>query len=210
VPLACLAPAGLLVGRAVAGRLGADPVETLLHTTGDWALRFLLLSLAVTPARRLLGWSALAPQRRTLGLAAFGYASLHALAYVVFDQSLDFAAILDDVAEHLWVTAGLAALVCLTPLALTSTRSWIRRLGRRWVQLHRLVYVAAVAAVVHFLWLVKSDHREPLVYAGVLSVLLGVRAFFALRERKRPRASGRTPATIANKRTKTGCMNVGE
>ena len=210
MPLACLAPAAGLAARALGDRLGVDPVETLLHTSGDWALRFLLLCLAVTPARRLLGWSVLAPHRRTLGLAAFGYALFHALAYVVFDQSLDPVAILDDVAEHLWVTAGFAALACLTPLALTSTRGWIRRLGRRWLQLHRLVYVAAIAAVIHFLWLVKSDLSEPLLYAAVLAGLLAARVFFALRERIPPRARGGSPATIADNRTKSGCIHVGE
>ena len=206
--LACVAPGLVLAARAFADDLGVDPVETLLHVSGDWALRFLLACLAVTPLR-WLGWRSLAPHRRSFGLAAFGYAAGHALAYAVFDQGLDPAAILDDVAEHPWLTAGFASLVCLVPLAITSTRGWIRRLGRRWLALHRLVYVAAVAAVIHFVWLVKADHREPLLYAALLATLLAPRALFALRERIRTRARRHAPATIAANRTDSGCMHVG-
>ena len=128
--------------------LGANPIETITHVTGDWALRLLLLCLAVTPARRWLGLALLAPLRRTLGLAAFGYACLHLLTYVGLDQFFDGSALLEDVLERRFVTAGFAAFLCLLPLAVTSTRRWQRRMGRRWVSLHRLVYVAAALAAV--------------------------------------------------------------
>jgi sulfoxide reductase heme-binding subunit YedZ len=136
----------------------------------------LLLSLAVTPARRLLRWPALATYRRSLGLAAFGYACLHLSVYLVLDWAFDWRAILEDVAERPYVTAGATAFLCLVPLAATSTRGAQRRLGgRRWRILHRMAYVAAGVAVLHFLWLVKADLREPLLYAGVLAALLGAR-----------------------------------
>jgi len=169
-------PAGVLALRAARGTLGAEPIETLTHETGQWALRFLLLSLAVTPARRLLRAPFLAPWRRSLGLAAFGYACLHLSVYLALDQVFDWSAVVEDVAERPYVTAGATALLCLVPLAATSTRGAQRRLGgRRWRNLHRLAYAAAAAAVVHFLWLVKADLREPLLYAGVLAALLGAR-----------------------------------
>lgn len=179
VVAAALIPAAVLAWRAASDRLGANPIEEITHETGETALRLLLASLAITPLRRALGWSALAPYRRTLGLLAFGYACLHLATYVVLDLFFDWAAIVEDVAERPYVTAGLAAFSCLVPLALTSTRGWIRRLGaRRWLALHRLVYGAGIAAVVHFLWLVKADLREPLLYAAVLALLLGARLWW--------------------------------
>ena len=145
------------------------------HATGAWSLRLLLLTLAVTPARRLLGWRRIAPLRRTLGLMAFAMVTLHGLAYVGLDQVFDWDALLEDVRERRYVTAGFAGFLCLLPLAVTSTARMMKRLGRRWTQLHRLAYVAAVCGVVHYLWLVKADLRTPLVYAGILALLLGVR-----------------------------------
>jgi methionine sulfoxide reductase heme-binding subunit len=184
-----LLPAAWLAVRAARGRLGAEPIETLTHFTGDWALRLLLASLAVTPARRLLGAPALAPYRRSLGLLAFFYACLHLAVYLFLDQGLDARAILEDVAKRPYVTAGLTAFLCLAPLAATSTRGTMRRLGRRaWLRLHRLAYVAAAAAVVHFLWLVKADLREPLIYAGVLAALLAARLVPARRGLRRSAA----------------------
>jgi sulfoxide reductase heme-binding subunit YedZ len=166
-------PAAGLALRAAQGRLGAEPIETLTHETGLWALRFLLLSLSITPARRWLGAASLAPYRRSFGLLAFGYACLHLATYVVLDWFFDWGAILEDVAERPYVTAGFTAFVCLVPLAASSTRGALRRLGgRRWRRLHRLVYAAAAAAVTHFLWLVKADLREPLVYGAILAALL--------------------------------------
>jgi sulfoxide reductase heme-binding subunit YedZ len=168
-------PLAGLVLSALTDRLGANPVETVTHATGDWALRFLWLCLAVTPARLHLGWSALAPYRRPLGLLAFGYASLHFATFLVLDLALDPAALGEELAERPYITAGFTAFALMTPLAATSTRASIRRLGRRWAKLHRLVYAAAVAAAVHFWWLVKADVFEPLVYAAVLAVLLAAR-----------------------------------
>jgi sulfoxide reductase heme-binding subunit YedZ len=170
-----LLPAAALVYRGLRGGLGADPIETLTHVTGGWALRLLLASLAVTPLRRALGWAALAPARRTLGLLAFGYATVHLSVYVALDHFFDWRAISEDVLERPYVTAGATAFLCLLPLAVTSTRAWQRKLGARWVRLHRLVYVAALAAVVHHLWLVKADLRAPLIEASVLALLLGAR-----------------------------------
>ena len=169
VPLAALA-----VG-ASRGTLGANPVETITHTTGLWALRLLLATLAVTPLRRLAGWSFVAPWRRSLGLLAFGYATLHFATFLALDLGFDLSALGEEVAERPYVTLGFTALLLLTPLAVTSTRGWQRRLGRRWLVLHRLVYAAAALAVLHFVWLVKADLAEPLAYAAVLAALLAAR-----------------------------------
>jgi sulfoxide reductase heme-binding subunit YedZ len=170
--LLALLPLAHLLYRASTDALGANPIETITHTTGDWALRLLLMTLAISPLRRLLRWNGLIAYRRMLGLFAFSYACLHLSTFVVLDHFFDWQAIYEDVLKRPYVTAGFTAFVCLTPLALTSTRAWIRRLGRRWAQLHRLIYVAAVAAVVHYWWLVKADVRAPLAYAGVAGVLL--------------------------------------
>jgi sulfoxide reductase heme-binding subunit YedZ len=173
-------PAAWLIVSAFADDLGANPVERVTHVTGDWALRFLLLSLSVTPLRRLFGWRWVAPLRRTLGLTAFGYACSHFLTYLDLDHFFDWRSIAEDVLERRYVTAGFSAFLCLVPLAATSTRAMIRRLGRRWIPLHRLAYLAAALGVIHFLWLVKSDFREPLVYAAALILLLGLRFGFWL------------------------------
>jgi sulfoxide reductase heme-binding subunit YedZ len=169
------APAlGLLVD-GLRDDLGANPVETITHVTGDWTLRLLLATLAVTPLRRLLGWHRLAPHRRTLGLLAFSYACLHLATFVALDLGFDPGLLAEEVTERPYITVGFASFVLLVPLALTSTRGAIRRLGRRWQTLHRLVYLAAVGGVVHFLWSVKADQREPWLYAAVLAALLAGR-----------------------------------
>ena len=173
--LACLIPALLLGWDAFTGGLGVNPIEDITHRTGDWALRFLLVTLAVTPLRRLAGWNGLVRFRRMVGLFAFFYAVLHFSTYLVFDHFFDLLLIIDDVAERKYVTAGFVGFVLMIPLAVTSTQGWIRRLGRRWAVLHRLVYASAVAGVVHFLWLVKIDIGEPLIYAVILAILLGAR-----------------------------------
>jgi sulfoxide reductase heme-binding subunit YedZ len=176
VVLAAAVPAAHLGWRAYHGALGAEPIETLTHATGGWALRLLLASLAVTPLRRAFGLAALAPLRRTLGLAAFAYACLHVAVYLVLGWGFDWSAVLEDVAKRPYVTAGATAFACLLPLAATSTRAAQRRLGgARWRRLHRLAYAAAAVAVVHFLWLVKADLREPLLYAAALALLLATR-----------------------------------
>lgn len=158
--------------RIAAGDLGANPIETGLHVSGRWALILLLLGLAVTPVRRLTGWSQVVKVRRTLGLFAFFYASLHLLVYLGLDQGLAWGFIVEDVLKRPFITVGMASFLLLVPLAVTSTRGWIRRLGRRWQTLHRLVYPAAALAVLHFYWKVKADTFWPLVAAGVLGVLL--------------------------------------
>lgn len=187
---ACLIPLGLLGWRAATGDLTANPIEYITHRTGDWALRFLLLTLAVTPFRKLLGWAQLASFRRMLGLFAFFYATLHFSTYLVLDFFFDFELILDDVIERRYVTAGFFGFVSLVPLAVTSTKAMIRRLGgERWRSLHRLAYVAAVAGVVHYFWLVKIDVLPPLVYAVVLAVLLGSRVWFRYTNHRVGRAS---------------------
>ncbi len=160
---------------AATARLGANPIEEITHTTGESTLRMLLLTLAVTPLRRSFGWSFLAPLRRTFGLLAFFYATLHMLTYVALDQFFDWEALVEDVLERRYITAGALGFSCLLPLALTSTRGWMKRLGRRWRKLHRLAYVAAIAGIVHYIWLVKADLVPPLAYAAVLAALLGYR-----------------------------------
>lgn len=171
---ASLAPLAVLVWDAFHGGLGAEPIEEVTHRTGKTALVLLLASLAVTPVRRVTGWNPVVRVRRLVGLFAFFYAVLHFSIYLV-DQELVPAYVVEDVVERPYVTAGFVALLLLVPLAATSTRGMIRRLGKRWQPLHRLVYLSAILAVVHFLWLVKKDLREPLVYGAVLLVLLALR-----------------------------------
>jgi sulfoxide reductase heme-binding subunit YedZ len=171
-----LAPLGWLALGAARGALGANPVETITHATGGWALRFLLASLAVTPLRRAHArLAALAPLRRTFGLLAFLYAALHAMTFFALDLGFALGRVAEEIAERPYVTLGFTALALLAPLALTSTRGWQRRLGRRWLALHRLVYLAAGSAVLHFVWLVKADLAEPLVYGAVLGGLFALR-----------------------------------
>lgn len=155
--------------------LGANPVEHLLHFSGDWALRFLTMTLAVTPLSRLTGWRALVGARRMLGLFSFFYALLHLGIYLVLDQGLDWRGVLDDVVERPYITLGFAVFIVLLSLASTSTNRMMKRLGRRWKTLHRLVYPASLGAALHFLWLVKADSREPLIYLAVILTLLLLR-----------------------------------
>jgi sulfoxide reductase heme-binding subunit YedZ len=181
----CLAPFVALVLGAfgLAGvQLGANPVEEILHGLGKWGLKFLLLTLAITPLRRLTGWHWLARFRRLLGLFAFFYILMHFLVYFVLDQTLDLAAVVEDILERPYITLGMTGLLLLLPLALTSTRAMMRRLGGRWQKLHRLVYVVAILGVWHFYWQVKLDTLEPLVYAAVLALLLGSRWLFSRRK----------------------------
>lgn len=173
--LGALVPAGWLVARAVRGHLGANPVEEVLHQLGWWGLVLLTTTLAITPLRRLTGWHGIIRFRRLLGLFAFFYLSLHFMTYLILDQWLAWGYILEDIAERPFITAGFLAWLLLLPLAFTSTRGWIRRLGRKWQRLHRLVYIAAGLGVLHFFWKVKADTREPLVFVTILAVLLAAR-----------------------------------
>ncbi len=170
--------------------LGANPVEKTQDTLGIWGLRLLLATLAVTPLREIGGWPRLQLFRRMLGLYAFAYILLHFLFYLLVDQALDWRQLATDIAKRPYITVGFAALLLLVPLALTSTRRAMRRLGRRWLMLHRLVYPAAILGCVHFWWQVKADVREPLVYAAIAALLLGWRLFrFARRRQARIRSS---------------------
>ena len=172
-----LFPVGWIGWRFSHDGLGANPVEALLHLAGRWALVFLLITLAVTPIRRVTRWNRIVKVRRPLGLFAFFYLCLHLLTYVGLDQLFAMEYIVEDVVERPYITVGFAAFLLLVPLAITSTRGWIRRLGRRWQRLHRLVYPATALGVLHFYWQVKADTLWPLVAAGALVVLLLLRSF---------------------------------
>jgi sulfoxide reductase heme-binding subunit YedZ len=170
---ASLAPVLMLASRAAHQHLGANPVEELTHVTGDWTLRFIVITLLISPLRRLAGLSDLIRFRRMVGLFGFFYASLHLLIYLCIDKSFDWHDIWQDIGKRKFITVGLFALVLMVPLALTSTSGWIRRLGgRRWQLLHRLVYITAAAGVVHYYWLVKSDIRLPVLYGVIVTILL--------------------------------------
>ena len=191
---ACLIPAlGLVLGiLGIQGfGLGANPVEELIHRTGEWALRLLLVTLAVTPLRRLTGAAWLIRLRRMLGLFAFFYATLHFVSYAVIDQGLALGFIVEDIIERPFITLGLTALILLVPLAVTSTNGMMRRLGRRWQKLHRLVYLVALLGVWHFWWQVKQDIREPVIYAAVLALLLGYRLWHRARSGRGRGLAGR-------------------
>jgi len=190
VVIAGLVPLAQLTARAFGlGDLGANPVQEVLHTFGMTALNLLLITLAVTPLRRLTGLNWLVALRRSLGLLAFAYAVLHGLTYAVLDQRLDWPNLLVDVTERPYITVGFLALLMLVPLAVTSTNGMQRRLGRRWLTLHRSVYIIAVLGVLHFFWQVKLDTSEPSLYASMLAVLLGFRVVGWLRRRSRRRAA---------------------
>ncbi len=178
--------------------LGANPVEKIQDTLGIWGLRLLLVTLTVTPLRELGGWPRLLAFRRMLGLFAFFYIALHFLFYLFVDQTLDWRQLLADIAKRPYITVGFTALVLLVPLAATSTRRAMRRLGRRWQKLHRLVYVATVLGCVHFWWGVKADIREPLVYAAATALLLGWR-LYRYRQRRKASAASEGSAPIAGR-----------
>jgi methionine sulfoxide reductase heme-binding subunit len=179
--LICLIPLALLIQKALTGRLGANPVEFLQHSTGDWTLRFLIFTLAVTPLRKLLNVPDLIRFRRMLGLFAFFYVCLHFLTYIGPDQSFNFAGMLKDVVKRPFITVGFLAFLLLIPLAITSTAGWIRRLGgRRWQMLHRAIYISAILGVIHYYWLVKSDVRKPLFYGALVVILLAYRLWVAV------------------------------
>ena len=179
---ASLLPAGLLTYKLLTGAdLGVNPAETIQLTTGRWAFKFLLITLAVTPLRRVTGWNVVIQFRRMLGLFAFFYATLHLAAYYAFDLTFSIGQLLTDTAKRPFIFMGMAALLTMLPLAVTSTKGWIRRLGRRWALLHRLVYVSAVCAAIHFAWKVKVFTGDPVRYAAAVAVLLGVRLVWGAR-----------------------------
>jgi sulfoxide reductase heme-binding subunit YedZ len=182
--LLCLVPTGYLAWRFYQQDLTANPLEYITHFTGDWAIRLIAATLAITPLRKLLGAPDLIRFRRMIGLFAFFYGSLHFLAYLWLDRLFDFRDLAKDIAKRPFITVGFAAFVLMVPLALTSTRGWIARLGgKRWQVLHRLIYLSGIAAVVHYWWLVKSDIRQPLLYATIIGVLLLFRAIVWARSR---------------------------
>lgn len=211
--LLCLGPAFVLTWKGFHEGLGANPIDVITRTTGSWTLTFLLITLSVTPVRKLSGLTWLIRYRRMLGLFAFFYGSLHLITYVWLDKFFDvhatlpdiatsrfitawFHAMLQDIAKRRFITAGMTAWFLMLPLALTSTTGWIRRLGgKRWQKLHRLIYFSAAAGVVHFIWLVKSDLRRPLKYGAVLAVLLAYRLFTWLVSRIRARRAMATQQT---------------
>lgn len=189
----CLLPAALIALDIARGTLGPDPVAQITHATGLWALRLLLATLAMTPLRRLTGSPLPIRFRRMLGLFAFFYACLHLSIYVVLDLQGYWPQLLEDLVKRPYIMAGMAALLLLIPLAVTSTRGMMRRLGRRWGRLHKLVYPAAMLACLHFFWLVKADKREPLIYAGILAVLLAFRLPWRRLSRGNTAASSPSP-----------------
>jgi sulfoxide reductase heme-binding subunit YedZ len=181
IGIATLPAIGLAVGFALNGP-GANPIEEITHLTGEWGLRLVLLSLAVTPARRWFGWRQIAPIRRTLGLAGFAYACLHLSTWALLDHGLDPAAIAEDLTERPYVMAGMASFTLLLALAVTSTRAAIKRLGQRWIRLHQAVYAAAILAVIHHFWLIKADYRPAIVHGLILAILLGARIVWRARK----------------------------
>jgi len=199
-----LAPIGALLWFAyqvASGRdpiaLTANPIEYITHFTGDWTLRFLLITLAITPLRMLLNRPAITRFRRMLGLFAFFYGCLHMLTWVWLDRQFVISGMIEDVIKRIYITAGMTGFLAMVPLAITSTAGWVRRLGfKRWQKIHRLIYLSAAAGAVHYYWLVKSDKRLPLMYAAILAGLLAVRVVAWVRKRaiSRPSATGASPA----------------
>lgn len=181
----CLVPFARLVWRAFAGTLGVNPIETITHSTGWWTLAFLLITLSVTPLRKLLNAPWLLRLRRMLGLFAFFYVCVHFTIWLVFDHFFDWRAVVADIVKRPYITVGFTAFVLLIPLAATSTNAMVRRLGaQQWQRLHRFVYLIAVLGVLHFLWLVKKDLREPTLFAVILGALLGARLIYRLTQKR--------------------------
>jgi methionine sulfoxide reductase heme-binding subunit len=180
--LLCLAPLARLLWRGLQDKLGANPIELITHETGDWTLIFLVLTLSISPARKLFGQPQFIRFRRMFGLFAFFYGCLHFTTYIWLDKFFDLSEMLADVTKRRFITLGLTGFVLMIPLAATSTAGWIRRLGgKRWQVLHRLIYVSGVAGVVHYYWLVKSDVRKPVGYGTIVALLLAWRLWSWLR-----------------------------
>jgi methionine sulfoxide reductase heme-binding subunit len=195
--LACLTPVASLALRVYHADLGANPIETVTHATGDWTMRFLLITLAITPLRKLTRQYWLIGLRRMFGLFAFFYGTLHLMTWVWLDKFFDTHEMLADIAKRRFITAGMTAFALMIPLALTSTKWSIRKLGgKRWQALHRLIYFSAVAGVIHYIWLVKADLRKPLQYAAILGVLLGYRLIVWMIGRSRSSTASRAVKTV--------------
>lgn len=193
--LVCLGPLAVLVWKATHDLLGANPVDVITRTTGRWTLTFLLITLAITPIRKLARMPWLIRFRRMLGLYAFFYGTLHLMTYVWLDKFFDVNAMLHDIAKRRFITAGMTAWALMVPLALTSTTGSIRRLGgKRWQKLHRLIYFSAAVGVVHFIWLVKADLKRPLTYGAILAVLIAYRMASSLVAKARAQARQNVPA----------------
>jgi len=181
----CLVPAGLLVWQGLHHGLGANPIERITHATGDWTLRFLIIALAITPLRKVLRLPELIRFRRMFGLFAFFHGCLHFTTYIWLDKFFDVAEMIKDVEKRRFITVGFTAFVLMIPLALTSTAGWIRRLGgKRWQMIHRAIYCSAIAGVIHYYWLVKSDVRKPLFYGALVFLLLAWRVGDWLQRRR--------------------------
>jgi len=174
----CLLPMASIVWRIFFGDLGSDPIETITFATGDWTLRFLLITLAVTPFRQWFGLSSLVRFRRMLGLYVFFYACCHFLVWFILDHALSFSEMIEDIIDRPYITFGFSALMLLIPLAITSNNAMARKLGKHWKKLHQLVYVIIVLGVLHYLWLTKADYLEPGIYALVAGILLFQRMYF--------------------------------
>lgn len=183
--LLSLIPLAVLVYNAATDNLGSNPIEKIRLFTGDWTLYFLLITLAVTPMRKISGWHELIRYRRMLGLFAFFYANLHFFSYLILDQFFDWEEIWRDILKRPYITIGTAAFLLLIPLAVTSTSKMMKRLGKNWKRLHQLIYISATLGIVHFLWLVKADLREPVLLGGVLVLLLVLRLPY-LKQRSAP------------------------
>lgn len=176
--IVCLIPLVMLIWDGFHDALGANPIEKITHRTGDWTLRFLLVTLSITPVRKIFGWKQLIRLRRMFGLFAFFYVCIHFSIWIVFDHFFDLDEISKDIVKRPYITVGFAAFVLLIPLAVTSTNKMMKRLGKRWKQLHQLVYVIAVLGILHYLWLVKADVLQPVIHATILLILLSIRAWY--------------------------------
>lgn len=196
--LAALLPLARLFYFFRTDNLGANPIEVITRSTGTWTLIFVMVTLSITPLRRLSGVLWLVQFRRMTGLFAFFYGVLHFTTYIWLDQSFNIHSIIKDVYKRPFITAGFTAFTLMIPLALTSTRGWIRRMGKYWGKLHRLIYLTAIAGVTHYIWLVKKDLRVPLIYAGILAVLLGYRLALQARERLRKSSPANRPVTVTD------------
>ena len=199
----CLVPVGILVWQAFHDDLTANPIEFITHATGDWTLRFIIITLSITPLRKILHVPQLIRFRRMFGLYAFFYGMLHFSIWIGIDKFFDWTEMLKDVQKRRFITVGFTGLVLMMPLAITSTAGWIRRLGgKRWQLLHRAIYLTAIAGVIHYYWLVKSDVRKPLLYAFLVGILLAWRlGFWIYESAKRPSAGTVKREEAANAET---------